>query len=314
MKWFWSIVLLVLVGGGIWLLGTSKEDKGWSPDRVRENVAGTVRSEKKPEVSNVQTVHISLGEKTASEAERNEEDKTSPKSAAASQSDNLKKTVDSASSDPTRSWSTEEKTARPVEYMNSVLAYLDRKRAELRNMRFDVGTTLQEWEQKLEKSEKTMKGREAVLRDAARTYQQAAKNNSWPVDFAYRDYNEAEMTLKLSDCHREFLRSQAEVRRIRQGVARLRDTSMKHDREMARLDREIKIYSENLELGRSGKVTGEMVKFMEALDKSVADQAQLAKESQIEAEEVVFMPAGAEKAEAAASRDDILKKYGTPEK
>ena len=80
-------------------------------------------------------------------------------------------------------------------------------------MRFDVGTTLQEWEQKLEKSEKTMKGREAVLRDAARTYQQAAKNNSWPVDFAYRDYNEAEMTLKLSDCHREFLRSQAEVRR-----------------------------------------------------------------------------------------------------
>lgn len=314
MKWLWSIVLLVLVGGGIWLLGTSKEDKGWSPDRVRENVAGTIRSEKKPEVSNVQTVHINLGEKTASEAERNEGDKTSPKSAAASQPDNLKKAVDSASSDPTRSWSTEEKTARPVEYMNSVLAYLDQKRVKLRNMRFDVGITLQEWEQKLEKSEKTMKGREAVLRDAARTYQQAAKNNSWPVDFAYRDYNEVEMTLKLSDCHREFLRSQAEVRRIRQGVARLRDTSMKHDREMARLDREIKIYSENLELVRSGKVTGEMVKFMEALDKSVADQAQLAKESQIEAEEVVFMPASAEKAEAAASRDDILKKYGTPEK
>ena len=181
-------------------------------------------------------------------------------------------------------------------------------------MRFDVGTTLQEWEQKLEKSEKTMKGREAVLRDAARTYQQAAKNNSWPVDFTYRDYNEAEMTLKLSDCHQEFLRSQAEVRRVRQGVARLRNTSLKHDREMARLDREIKIYSENLELVRSGKVTGEMVKFMEALDKSVADQAQLAKESQIEAEEVVFMPASAEKAEAAASRDDILKKYGIPEK
>lgn len=88
---------------------------------------------------------------------------------------------------------------------------------------------------------------------------------------------------------------------------------MKHDREMARLDREIKIYSENLELVRSGKVTGEMVKFMEALDKSVADQAQLAKESQIEAEEVVFSRR-CRKAEAAASRDDILKKYGTPEK
>ena len=169
MKLLWSIVLLFLVGGGIWLLGTSKEDKSWSPDRVRENVAETVRTEKKPEVSNVQTVHINLSEKTASGAERNDGEKTSPKSAAASQPDNLKKTVDSASSDPTRSWSTEEKTARPVEYMNSVLAYLDRKRVELRNMRFDVGTTLQEWEQKLEKSEKTMKGREAVLRDAART-------------------------------------------------------------------------------------------------------------------------------------------------
>ena len=61
MKLLWSIVLLFLVGGGIWLLGTSKEDKSWSPDRVRENVAETVRTEKKVPVRKATAFICGLG-------------------------------------------------------------------------------------------------------------------------------------------------------------------------------------------------------------------------------------------------------------
>ena len=190
-----SIIVLILLLGGIWLLGTSEKNPEWSTGQVRENVSQLVRKEKSSDSPLQQTINISLDHPAQQEPAGTVH--------AVPAADNLRSRIEPDSSDPTRSWSTEAKVARPVEYMNQVLAYLKKRRVELRNMRFDVGTTLQEWELKKKRSSRNVKGCDAVLREAVAAYQKAEAENSWPVDFAYRDYSKKEMMLKLKDYVRQ---------------------------------------------------------------------------------------------------------------
>ena len=146
-------------------------------------------------------------------------------------------------------------------------------------MRFEVGTTLQEWELKKKRISRNVKGCEAILRKAAVAYQKAEAENSWPVDFAYRDYTKEEMQIKLSDYRSNLRKAEEEDRKISQGLFLLRDTSKRQDREILQLEKEIQIYSDNLELIRSGKINSEIADFMKKLDKTVADQREIHKEN-----------------------------------
>lgn len=265
-----AVVLLVILGG-IWMLGTTEKDSNWSTGQVRKNVSQFVENEKRSNSALQQTININTN---SSEAGKNvdgsfkglsglpkktaEQMKQQPK-------DKLRQTADPNDPDPSRSWTTEAKTSRPVEYMNQVLAYLKKRRMELRNMRFEVGTTLQEWELKKKRISRNVKGCEAILRKAAVAYQKAEAENSWPVDFAYRDYTKEEMQIKLSDYRSNLRKAEEEDRKISQGLFLLRDTSKRQDREILQLEKEIQIYSDNLELIRSGKINSEIADFMKKL-------------------------------------------------
>lgn len=199
-----AVALLVILGG-IWMLGTTEKNSNWSTGQLRENISQFIENEKRPDSALQQTININMN---SSGTKNNTDDfpalqtalpETPAEQRKPQQKDNLRKALDPNDPDPSRSWTTEAKTARPVEYMNQVLAYLKKRRIELRNMRFEVGTTLQEWELKKKRSSRNVKGCEAVLRKAAVAYQKAETDNSWPVDFAYRDYSKEEMQIKLYD-------------------------------------------------------------------------------------------------------------------
>ena len=300
-----AVALLVILGG-IWLLGTSEKNPEWSTGQVRDNVSQLVRKEKSSDSPMQQTINISLDHP----AQQEPAGTTHGVPAA----DNLRRRVEPDSSDPTRSWSAEAKVARPVEYMNQVLVYLKKKRSELRNMRFDVGTTLQEWELKKKRSSRNVKGCEAVLREAVAAYQKAEADNSWPVDFAYRDYSKKEMALKLQEYHINLKDARDEDKKIAQGLELLRDASLEQDHEIRQLEKEIQIYEDNLELIRSGKINSEIADFMKKLDKTVADQKQIHEENLQTAERKIFLPAKTRQREADDSLEDILRDFGAKKK
>ena len=179
--------------------------------------------------------------------------------------------------------------------MNQVLVYLKKRRMELRNMRFDVGTTRQEWELKKKRTSRNVKGCEAVLREAVAAYVKVEANNSWPVDFAYRDYSKKEMELKLYDYRENLRKAEEEDKKISHGLTLLRDTSQRQDREIRQLEKEIQIYSDNLELIR-------------------ADQQQLHAENLQTAEREVLQPVATRRSEADATLEDILKDFGEKKK
>lgn len=300
-----AVALLVILGG-IWLLGTSEKNPEWSTGQVRDNVSQLVRKEKSSDSPMQQTINISLDHP----AQQEPAGTTHGVPAA----DNLRRRVEPDSSDPTRSWSAEAKVARPVEYMNQVLVYLKKKRSELRNMRFDVGTTLQEWELKKKRSSRNVKGCEAVLREAVAAYQKAEADNSWPVDFAYRDYSKEEMALKLQEYHINLKDARDEDKKIAQGLELLRDASLEQDHEIRQLEKEIQIYEDNLELIRSGKINSEIADFMKKLDKTVADQKQVHEENLQTAEREIFLPAKTRQREAEESLENILRDFGAKKK
>lgn len=314
-----AVALLVILGG-IWMLGTTEKNSNWSTNQVRKNVSQFVENEKHPDSALQQTININMN---SSEVEKNvdgsskglsglpekkaEPVKQQPK-------DKLRQTADPNDPDPSRSWTTEAKTSRPVEYMNQVLAYLKKRRMELRNMRFEVGTTLQEWELKKKRTSRNVKGCEAVLRKAAVAYQKAEAENSWPLDFAYRDYTKEEMQIKLSDYRLNLKKAEEEDRKISQGLSLLRDTSQRQDREILQLEKEIQIYSDNLELIRSGKINSEIADFMKKLDTTVADQREIHQENLEAAEREVLRPAETLRSEAETSLEEILRDYGAKKK
>ncbi len=314
-----AVVLLIILGG-IWLLGTSEKDPNWSTGQVRKNVSQFVESEKHSNPALQQTINVNMnstGEKNAVESfpgiqanqpEPGSEQKEHQKK------DNLRQIADPNNPDPSRSWTTEAKTARPVEYMNQVLVYLKKRRMELRNMRFDVGTTRQEWELKKKRTSRNVKGCEAVLREAVAAYVKVEANNSWPVDFAYRDYSKKEMELKLYDYRENLRKAEEEDKKISHGLTLLRDTSQRQDREIRQLEKEIQIYSDNLELIRSGKINSEISDFMKKLDKTIADQQQLHAENLQTAEREVLQPVATRRSEADATLEDILKDFGEKKK
>ena len=314
-----AVALLVILGG-IWMLGTTEKDSNWSTGQVRKNVSQYVENEKRSNSALQQTININMN----SSGTRNDTDdspavqtalpETSVEQGKQPPKDNLRKTLDPNDPDPSRSWSTEAKTARPVEYMNQVLAYLKKRRMELRNMRFEVGTTLQEWELKKKRSSRNVKGCEAVLRKAVVAYQKAETDNSWPVDFAYRDYSKEEMQIKLYDYRSNLEKAEKEDQKISLGLDLLRDTSKRQDREILQLEKEIQIYEDNLELIRSGKINSEIADFMKKLDKTVADQKEIHKENLQTAEREVFRPAETLRSEAEASLEEILRDYGAKKK
>ena len=314
-----AVGLLVILGG-IWMLGTTEKDSNWSTGQVRKNVSQFIENEKRSNSALQQTININTN---SSEAEKNVDGSSKglsglPKKTAEQMKqqpkDKLRQTADPNDPDPSRSWTTEAKTSRPVEYMNQVLAYLKKRRMELRNMRFEVGTTLQEWELKKKRISRNVKGCEAILRKAAVAYQKAEAENSWPVDFAYRDYTKEEMQIKLSDYRSNLRKAEEEDRKISQGLFLLRDTSKRQDREILQLEKEIQIYSDNLELIRSGKINSEIADFMKKLDKTVADQREIHKENLETAEREVFRPAETLRSEAEASLEEILRDYGAKQK
>lgn len=314
-----AVVLLIILGG-IWMLGTTEKDSKWSTGQVRENVSQFVENGKRSNSALQQTININMD---SSGTKNNTDDspalqttlpETPAKQRKPQQKDNLRKARDPNDPDPSRSWTTEAKTARPVEYMNQVLAYLKKRRMELRNMRFDVGTTLQEWKLKKKRSSRNVKGCEAVLRKAAVAYQKAEAENSWPLDFAYRDYSKEEMQIKLYDYRSNLKKAEKEDQKISQGLALLRDTSMRQDREILQLEKEIQIYEDNLELIRSGKINSEIADFMKKLDKTIADQKEIHKENLQTAEWEVFRPAETLRTETEASLEEILRDYGAKKK
>ena len=313
-------VFLIIIIGGIWMLGTTEKDSNWSTGQVRENVSQFVESEKRANSALQQTININMSP-TGSEKNADafleimsELPETSVEQSQTPQKDNLRKAPDPDDPNPARSWSTEEKCARPVEYMNQVLAYLKEKRSELRNMRFEVGTTLHEWELKKKQTSRNVKGCEAVLRKAAAAYQKAEAENSWPLDFAYRDYSKEEMQIKLSDYRSNLRKAEEEDRKISQGLFLLRDTSKRQDREILQLEKEIQIYSDNLELIRSGKINSEIADFMKKLDKTVADRKQIHEENLQTAEREIFLPAKTRQRETEESLENILRDFGAEKK
>ena len=301
-----SIIVLILLLGGIWLLGTSEKNPEWSTGQVRENVSQLVRKEKSSDSPLQQTINISLDHPAQQEPAGTVH--------AVPAADNLRSRIEPDSSDPTRSWSTEAKVARPVEYMNQVLAYLKKRRVELRNMRFDVGTTLQEWELKKKRSSRNVKGCEAVLREAVAAYQKAEAENSWPVDFAYRDYSKEEMQTKLYDCRSNLEKAEQEDQKISQGLDLLRNTSQEQDYKIRQLEKEIQLYEDNLELIRSGKINSEIADFMKKLDKTVADRKQIHEENLQTAEREIFLPAKSRQRETEESLENILRDFGAEKK
>ena len=314
-----AVALLVILGG-IWMLGTTEKDSNWSTGQVRKNVSQYVENEKRSNSALQQTININMN---SSGTKNNTDDspavqpalpETSVEQGKQPPKDNLRKTLDPNDPDPSRSWTTEAKTARPVEYMNQVLAYLKKRRIELRNMRFDVGTTLQEWELKKKSSSRNVKGCDAVLREAVAAYQKAEADNSWPVDFAYRDYSKKEMALKLKEYHINLKNAKDEDKKIAQGLERLQDTSKEQDHKIRQLENEIQIYSDNLELIRSGKINSRIADFMKKLDETVADQKEIYKENLETAEREVFQPAKTRQRAADASLEDILRDYGAKKK
>ena len=314
-----AVVVLVILGG-IWMLGTTEKNSNWSTGQLRKNISQFIENEKRSDSALQQTININMN---SAEAGKNVDDFSKglsglPEKAAEQvkqqPKDNLRKTADPNNPDPSRSWTTEAKTARPVEYMNQVLAYLKKRRVELRNMRFDVGTTLQEWELKKKRSSRNVKGCDAVLREAVAAYQKAEAENSWPVDFAYRDYSKQEMMLKLKDYHMNLKKAEEEDKKIAQGLERLQDASQEQNHKIRQLEKEIQIYEDNLELIRSGKINSEIADFMKKLDKTVADQKQVHEENLQTAEREVFQPAKTRQREADASLEEILKDYGAKKK
>ena len=313
-------VFLIIIIGGIWMLGTTEKDSNWSTGQVRENVSQFVESEKRANSALQQTININMSP-TGSEKNADafleimsELPETSVEQSQTPQKDNLRKAPDPDDPNPARSWSTEEKCARPVEYMNQVLAYLKEKRSELRNMRFEVGTTLHEWELKKKQTSRNVKGCEAVLRKAAAAYQKAEAENSWPLDFAYREYSKEEMQIKLNDYSENLKKAKDEDSKISNGLSRLRDTSMNQDHEIQKLEEEIKIYEDNLELIRSGKINSKIEDFMQKLDQAVADQEEFYKESLQTAEKEVLLPAETTRSEAESNLDSILQEFGEKKK
>ena len=314
-----AVALLVILGG-IWMLGTTEKDSNWSTGQVRKNVSQYVENEKRSNSALQQTININMN---SSGTKNNTDDspavqpalpETSVEQGKQPPKDNLRKTLDPNDPDPSRSWSTEAKTARPVEYMNQVLAYLKKRRIELRNMRFEVGTTLQEWELKKKSSSRNVKGCDAVLREAVAAYQKAEADNSWPVDFAYRDYSKKEMALKLKEYHINLKNAKDEDKKIAQGLERLQDASREQDHKIRQLEKEIQIYEDNLELIRSGKINSEIADFMKKLDKTVADQKQIHEENLQTAERKIFLPAKTRQREADDSLEDILRDFGAKKK
>lgn len=314
-----AVVVLVILGG-IWMLGTTEKNSNWSTGQLRKNISQFIENEKRSDSALQQTININMN---SSEAGKNMDDSSKDLSGLPGKTaeqvkpqpkDNLRKTADPNDPDPSRSWSTEAKTARPVEYMNQVLAYLKKRRVELRNMRFDVGTTLQEWKLKKKRSSRNVKGCDAVLREAVAAYQKAEADNSWPVDFAYRDYSKKEMMLKLKDYHMNLKKAEEEDKKIAQGLERLQDTSKEQDHKIRQLENEIQIYSDNLELIRSGKINSRIADFMKKLDETVADQKEIYKENLETAEREVFQPAKTRQREANASLEEILRDYGAKKK
>ena len=314
-----AVVLLVILGG-IWMLGTTEKNSNWSTGQLRKNISRFIENGKRSDSALQQTININMN---SSEAGKNMDDPSKGLSGLLEKTaeqvkpqpkDNLRKTADPNNPDPSRSWTTEAKTARPVEYMNQVLAYLKKRRVELRNMRFDVGTTLQEWKLKKKRSSRNVKGCDAVLREAVAAYQKDEADNSWPVDFAYRDYSKKEMMLKLKDYHMNLKKAEEEDKKIAQGLERLQDTSKEQDHKIRQLENEIQIYSDNLELIRSGKINSRIADFMKKLDETVADQKEIYKENLETAEREVFQPAKTRQRAADASLEDILRDYGAKKK
>ena len=309
MKYVIGIVVLALIAGAVWLLGTSGTEPGWSADRVRERLtpgpaAGSAAQ------STMQNVNIHLMNPNGNE------DKPAAKPDKPSAPENLQDRFDPKSPDPTRSWSNAAKVKAPVNYMTAVLQYLGKKQNEVKTIRFDIGVTCQEWESKYREAEKNTRASLAILQEAVQVYKQAEKTKSWPVDYAYRTYTKQELELKLNELEKRYLAALAEQNRIRNGLARLRDTLRKQDNTMEELSLRIKTYSDNLELVRSGKLTGNVEDFLKSLERSVASQEQLLRESQQQAEKEIFAAAVHERHEAAGNLPDILRRYDSagPEK
>ena len=318
MKTLLIIVVIVGIVGTAWLLGTKRGDSNWSADRVRDNITGQKTSDEpakeKPVKENknqivsvsgqVQNVNIHVGnlpEQTAEEQKKN----TAP----AEKKDNLKDRPDPKNPDPTRSWSNADKVKAPVDYMNAVLTYLQKKKKEVEVLRFDIGVSCKTWESKLAKAEKNARADLAVLREAVGIYKECEKQQTWPASFAYRSYTKKEFILKLNDLEKRCRASRAEASHIQNGLNRLQDTLRLQDRSMELLAARIQTYTDNLELVRSGKISGKIEDFLKSLDNSVGVQEQLLRQSQQKAEKEVFAGAAQERSEAAGNLDSILKKY-----
>ena len=214
---------------------------------------------------------------------------------------------------PVTSWTTADKTNKPVEYMNAVLDYFRSRRQKLQDIRFEVGVSMHEWESRLEKSQKDVRASEAMLREAVKVYQAAVKDNAWPADFAYRDYTRPELEKKIAACYETLQKNQAEARRLSQGLKLLRDTTEKQERALAGLDDDIKLYTDKLELLRSGKLNANIEEYIQSFDKSLNDQRTLYEINQKQLEEQILMPALELESKVADNLDDILKQFGTQE-
>jgi len=242
-------------------------------------------------------------------AEQRQKEEEARKKALEDERYRWKHPIDPNSPDPYKSWSTEQKVNEPVNYMTQAIAYMKDKRNELNAMRYKLGVMSKNWKLKKEESERAYLGSQAILKKAVAVYVQAEKENGWPVSFGYKSFDKQEMEMEVFRKYKDFKNAKMEYGRITRGNQQLADTASVCNDQMVALDRKLQIYTDQLELFQSGKLTGEVKQLIGDLDKTIAEQQQAMDDSLAKVQNSVFATAEQERDEANMSLEAIIKEF-----
>lgn len=210
---------------------------------------------------------------------------------------------------PLYSWTTEQKVNAPVKYHAAVIGYLEGQMKKITRERFSIGVTAKNFESKLKTAQRNERGCLAVLKQAAKAFQKARKDNDWPVYFAYKEYSMAELTLKLHDLKRKYTVAKQNVKRVTAANDMLQQRLRLHNQQFDKFEQSLEEYKQNLELIRSGKITESTLETIKQLDKAMNESLAFKDETMRQAEKTVFQPYTEDTSNAEDSLESILKEF-----
>ena len=265
-----------------------------------------------------QTVHINIGsnnaavngKKPAGEESSAEEEKA-PDPA---KKENLAAKYDPNSPNPMLSWTDDEKVKAPVKYYTVVLEYLKKQQEKVQRDRFTLGKQSKIFEQKLKEAKRDVAGNKAMLEKAARIAIEADENDGYPVTFAYSTYDQSEFRLKVSELQREYLKSKDRAAQMQRSSDAMKHVLRVHNKRLEKLESDIRIFAERIELSRAKGLTNLTKESMKKLDEAMRESDQEFENNMRDLEKEVYKDVNLETSEAEMNYADILKKYGPKKK